>query len=235
MEDPCRTIFFFAILACLCIANSCGKPAAPYDQDFDILWTRTYGGGSSDLGYFVQQTFDGGYIIAGCTESFGAGSSDAYLVKTDRNGNEVLSKTYGGANHDECHSARETSDGGYIIVGYTESFGAGGSDVYLIKTDMNGDTLWTKTYGGTRSEAGYSVQQTSDGGYIITGYTGSFALGNSDVYVIKTDAHGDTMWTKTYGGSGDDCGYSIQQTSDGGYVIGGSMYSAGGGMWVMFC
>ena len=141
--------------------------------------------------------------------------------------NILWTKTYGGTHPDHSYSVQQTSDGGYIIVGSTLSFGAGIYDVYLIKTDANGDTLWTKTYGGTNTDEGLWIQQTSDGGYVITGSYDSYSAVDYDVYVIKTDPNGDTLWTRTYGGNGWDDGYSVQQTSNGGYVISGCTGSVG--------
>jgi hypothetical protein len=187
----------------------------------DTLWTRTYGGTGEDYGNSVQQTSDSGYIVAGYTNSFGAGNEDVYLVKTSASGDALWTRTYGGTGEDYGNSVQQTSDSGYIVAGWTNSFGAGGHDIYLIKTNASGDTLWTRTYGGTGGDEGYSVQQTSDGGYIIAGYTGSFGAGGWDVYLIKTNASGDTLWTSTYGGAYDDWGYSVGQTSDGGYIVAG--------------
>jgi len=234
-------------------------------------WWRTYGGTLTDQGWSVQQTSDGGYIIAGRTYSFGAGNSDVYLTKTNTPGDTLWTRTYGGTSEDDGYSVQQTTDSGYIITGYTASFSAGGvylirtnasgdtlwtrtygylgdgrgvqqtsdggfiiagagyRDVYLIKTTASGDTLWTRTYGGTSEDVGTSVQQTLDGGYIVAGYTLTFGAGGYDAYLIKTDASGDTMWTRTYGGTGDDQGYSVQQTSDGGYIIAGRTYSFGAG------
>lgn len=143
-------------------------------------------------------------------------------------------RTYGGADWDEGHSVQQTTDNGYIIAGYTCSFGAGGADVYLIKIDANGDSIWTRTYGGTADDGGWSVQQTSDGGYIITGVTNSFGAGADDVYLIKTNANGDTLWTKTYGEADDDLSYSVQQTADGGYIVAGSTWSFGVGTYDVY-
>ena len=173
---------------------------------------KTFGSQNYDGGASVQQTSDGGYIVLGSTVPF------AYLLKTDSKGDTLWTKTYGGSGSDYGASVQQTVDGGYIIVG-TTNFGAGSTDVYLIKTDVNGDPLWTKAYGGTGVEQGMYVQETSDGGYIITGFTISFGAGGSDVYLIKTDSIGDTLWTRTFGGTSDDYGHSVYQATDGGYVI----------------
>ncbi len=101
------------------------------------------------------------------------------------------------------------------------SYGPWGCDVYLIKTNINGDSVWARTFGGLFEDRAQSVQQTTDGGYIIAGYTGSYSSGNYDVLLIKTDANGDSVWARTYGGSGFDKGYSVQQTRDEGYIVAG--------------
>jgi ribosomal protein S11 len=191
------------------------------DANGNIIWAKTYGGIGYDDAYSVQQTSDGGYIVAGITWSFGAGSADIFLIKTDANGNIIWAKTYGGIGYDDAYSVQQTSDGGYIVVGTTRSFGAGSYDIFLIKTDANGNIIWAKTYGGTDRDGASSVQQTSDGGYIVAGYTESFGAGYSDAFLIKTDANGNIIWAKTYGGTYGDYACSVQQTSDGGYIVAG--------------
>ncbi|MCH7761676.1 T9SS type A sorting domain-containing protein [candidate division TA06 bacterium] len=197
------------------------------DANGEPLWSKVYGGSSPDGAYSMQQTTDGGYIVSAHTSSFGAGAHEIYLIKTNGNGDTLWTKTYGGSSGDYLRSVHQTTDGGYIMVAESFSFGEGMADVYLVKTDSLGDTLWTKSYGGSASDYGYSVQQTTDGGYIIAGYTLSFGEGLSDVYLIKTDSNGDTLWTKTYGGPLSDYGYSVQQMADSGYVVAGYTQSFG--------
>jgi hypothetical protein len=199
-----------------------------------VRFARTYGGTGWDLAYSVQQTFDGGYIMAGYTDSFGAGNWDIFLIKTDTNGNVQWAKTYGGTDLDMAYSVQQTSDGGYIVAGETWSFGAGWEDIFLIKTDADGNVEWAKTYGGTSYDYAHSVQQTSDGGYIVAGGTNTFGAGYLDIFLIKTDANGNISWAKTYGGASADWAYSVRQTSDGGYIVAGYTGSFGAGLWDIF-
>jgi len=204
-----------------------------FAQGPDTLWARTYGGGSTDVGNSVQQTSDGGYIITGYTNSYGGGSIDVYLIKVNADGDTLWTATYGGSDGEAGECVQQTDDGGYIITGI-DQYGEG-SDVYLIKVNGNGDTLWTRTYGGSGAEGGRSVQQTTDGGYIIAGYTAD-SWGLSKVYLIKTDANGDTLWTKILGDSpyGDYSGRSVQQTTDSGYIIAGYTNVGGGGSYDVY-
>jgi hypothetical protein len=185
------------------------------DSDFCLLktdewgnmqWIKTYGGTNDDRAFSVVETSDGGYAIAGTTESFGAGSFDFWLVKTDVNGSMQWNRTYGGSNLEKAYSLIKTSDGGYAIAGYTQSSGARGSDFWLVKTDSNGNMVWNQTYGGKDNEYAYSVVETSDGGYAVAG--GS--------WLVKIDSQGRTEWDRTYF-VGVAC--SLVKTSDGGYAI----------------
>ncbi len=183
----------------------------------------------------MQETV-GGYVIAGQTFSSGAGSSDAWLIRTDSDGDVVWERTFGGELQDEAHSVQRTSDGGYIIVGRTYSIGAGGSDLYLIKTDFEGNEVWHRTFGGTALDWGFSVCQTGDEGFIVAGKTSSYDMTGPDGWVIRTDFAGKKQWDKVIGGSGSDCFRSVKQAGDGGYVLAGatSSYGAGGAdVWLL--
>jgi hypothetical protein len=203
-----------------------------FAQAPDTLWTKSYGvpyESGYDEGKSVLQTPDGGYIILANTDCYGAGSRDIWLIRTDSSGDTIWTKTYGGAGYDCSNSFQKTSDGGLIITGSTDSYGAGAEDVWLIKTNGFGDIVWAKTYGGMQGESGSEVKQTSDDGYIIVGTTNSFGAGGSDVWLIKTDASGDTLWTRTFGGSEDDEGRAVEITWDVSYIIAGNTHSFGAG------
>tara|TARA_B100000073_G_C23731565_1_gene570981 strand:+ start:95 stop:1276 length:1182 start_codon:yes stop_codon:yes gene_type:complete len=185
-------------------------------------WNQTFGGDNKDYGNSVQQTIDGGYIITGEISSSVNGSSDVLLIKTDQQGQEEWIQTFGGSDYDIGNSIEQTYDGGYIITGSTRSYGNGSSDVLLVKTDQQGQEEWIQTFGGGYIDIGNSIKQTSDNGYIITGYTQSYGNGSRDVWLIKTNYQGNEEWSQTFGGSYVDIGNSVQQTIDGGYIIIGS-------------
>ncbi len=184
----------------------------------DTLWTKIFGGVNWDGPWSVRQTHDNGYIVCGKTESYGAGWSDVWLIKTDSAGDSIWTKTYGGIHHDYGYSTIQTRDYGYLIAGCTYSYGAGQSDAWLIKTDSLGNDQWTKTYGGTNYDFVYEMAETQDHGYFISGMTQSFGSGNSDAWFIRIDSLGDTLWTKTYGDTGYEYAESGVQTADGGYI-----------------
>jgi hypothetical protein len=198
------------------------------------FYTRI-GGNGYDVGYDVKQTLDNGYIITGSTSSMGVGNTDMYLLKLDSMGQIKFQSTFGNANNDIGKSVIQLIDSSYVIVGYTNSIGFGGYDIFLVKVDKYGSLVWQKTIGGTDWDFANSLQQTSDGGFIIAGSTYSYGYGNADGYVVKTDANGTITWSKTYGGANDDEFKSIIQTTDGGYALCGYTKSYGdinGDAWV---
>ncbi len=193
------------------------------------VWSHTYGGMGSDSAGALVQTVDGGYVLAGRTGSFGAGSNDFWLVKVDALGNLQWNRTYGGAGNDEAEALVQAGDGGFAVAGRTTSFGSGNGDFWLVRTNVNGDTIWNKTYGGISDDIAEALIQTGDGGFVIVGGTQSFGAGNYDVWLVKTDASGNALWNRTYGGGSLDSAEAVVQTVDGGYLIAGATWSVGAG------
>ncbi len=205
-------------------------------------WSQTFGGPERDIARSVQQTACGGFIIAGLTDSFGEGEADFWLIKTDPQGNKEWSQTFGGPEEDRAYSVQQTACGGFILAGWTESFGAGRRDFWLIKTDPQGNKDWARTFGGSEDDWASSVRQTTDGGFIVVGTTNrGFAarlMGGIPglrwsivcVWVVRTDAHGNIRWTHTIGELGEpDLAHSVQQTACGGFIIAGTTESFGAG------
>jgi regulation of enolase protein 1 (concanavalin A-like superfamily) len=193
----------------------------------DKLWVKTYGIGfmNMEIGYGLTKTTDGGFMVCGGTDGFTGSDDDMWIIRTDENGDSLWSRTFGGENQEYAHTVIQTNEGGFLVAGSTNSFGAGFDDVYIVKTDENGMEQWSKTYGTQSGDVAYSVQQTTDGGYIFGGSTNGY----SDGYIIKTDVNGDSLWTRTFGGPPTDEFFSIKQTDDGGYVAGGSTMTTGAG------
>ena len=245
----------------------------------DTLWTRIYGGDFDDVAKSLDNTNDGGFIITGNTLSFGAGSSDIWLLKVDENGEEEWDVTFGNEFWDEARCVKATSDNGYIIAGSSIISAGEDTDWIIIKTDENGEEEWThivdtgywdsanfvietddngfviagqiadedsdniclmkldaegeeewnRTFGSTEAEDAYNILKTDDGGFVILGYTASVGEGGMDVRLIKTDSEGLEEWARTYGGEENDVGFSIESTTDEGYIIGGYTNSFGEG------
>ena len=191
-------------------------------------WMKTYGGAGDDYANAVQQTSDGGYIVAGSTNSFHTGAEDAWVLKLAGSGDVQWQKTYGGAGIYQANSIEQTSDGGYIVAGNTTRIGAGW-DFWVSKLTSGGDVQWQKTYGGTNTEVANSIQQTSDGGYIVAGMTevSDGDLGSYDFLVLKLTSSGDIEWQKTSGSTFSGRATSIQQTSDGGNIVAGHNFDTG--------
>jgi hypothetical protein len=201
------------------------------DEFGNAEWNKTYGGPQNERAYSVVNTSDGGYTIAGYTESFDiiGDYGNFWLVKTDAAGNVEWNQTYTGTQEtwfslvESYCSLIVTSDGGYALAGYANSFGVGYGDFWLLKIDVSGNLQWNKTYpgGGLDRDIARSVVETDDGGYAIAGETTSFGAGGFDFWLVKTDEFGNMEWSQTYGGAESDGAYSLVATSDGGYAIAG--------------
>ncbi|MCB9187322.1 MAG: T9SS type A sorting domain-containing protein [Flavobacteriales bacterium] len=187
-------------------------------------WRKTYGGQFADQAESMVETADGNLLISGFTETV-ENSYQFLALKVTLAGDTLWSRKYGGSEWDFCKQAVAIPTGGAALFGQTYSSGAGEGDFYLIRINDSGDTLWTRTYGGSGDEYGESISLANDGGFFLGGYTSSFGAGGYDMYVVRTDASGDTLWTKTIGGVEDDMAYAIAATADGGYVIGGGTYN----------
>jgi hypothetical protein len=189
----------------------------------NCIWSKIFGGSGEDVGYFVQETKDGGFIVTGSTKSFAVGEELLWLVKTDGNGSLIWDKTFGGfvsSSGDGGWSVDETDDRGFITVGYTQSLGSGRKDLWLIKTDGLGSLIWDKTFGGREDDVGMSVLQSLDGGYIVAGRTASFGKGGDDIWLLKTDSQGEELWNATFGGKQDDAGFQVVELKEGYAVVG---------------
>lgn len=219
------------------------------DSNTNIQWKKMFGGSGSDYCKVARQTPDGGYFVAGYTESMNgdvignhSNQYDVWVLKLNSTGDVVWKKTYGGYDYDELRDARVTQDGGYILACNTYSIDGdvsgnhGDEDVWLVKLNSTGNIVWQKTLGGVAPEWASTVRQTSDGGYVVSGLSGSASIngqttgnhGGEDVWVAKLDANGNYLWHKSYGGTGNEHGTSIQQTQDGGYIVAAITYSTNG-------
>ncbi len=271
-----------AITAFLLLFVSCDREDRITDSNPFLTWETYVGGAGSDVGNAIISTFDDGCVVVGYTYSFGAGGSDIYLIRMNRDGDTVWTKTYGADRYDAGYSIAHTLNGGYIIAGQTASSAASRYDIFLIKVDSKGNMIWKRLYGGSRNEAAYSIETLPDGNSIIAGFTDSFGSGlgvyllkinqlgdtlwskvllddvdihhivaasnvdgglyitgshafrinyrlQSDAFIIKTNSEGDTLFTRLIGGNEDEMGYSVVATPDGGCIAAGTTQSFGAG------
>jgi hypothetical protein len=202
-----------------------GYPSPEVLYPCSIPFMVAVGGSGIDGASSVQATRDGGYALAGYTYSYGAGSRDAFLVKFDRIGRLSWARTVGGSGYETIYDLEQTTDGGFILVGRTSSYGAGLSDVLLLKFDEAGNLSWARTAGGTGNDYAFAVDQILDGGYVLAGSTTSYGEGGQDVLLLKYDSTGSLEWTSVAGFEGDDSVFSVEQTTDGGYIAAGWTYS----------
>ncbi|MHA2326785.1 MAG: hypothetical protein ACXACB_15360, partial [Promethearchaeota archaeon] len=212
-------------------------PVPPESSEiiFQTLFNQTYGGTNIDIAFDLVQTHDGGFALVGYTDSYGAGRTDIWLVKTDSNGVMIWNRTYGGINHEWGKALIQTVDGGLALLGNTEIYqdSERWNVMFLMKTDADGVMIWNRTYGGPKSDAGLAVIQTLDGGFALVGDTKSFAAGfhgSGDIWLVKTDANGNVIWHQTYGSTAHEEGGSVIQTVDGGFALVGSTQSD---MWLV--
>ena len=195
----------------------------------DIIWAKTFGGTGRDWFYDLKQTTDGGYIMCGATNSFGNGT-DFYVVKTNVFGDSLWTRHYDLPKYNASYSIIQNNDGSFFIGGVTvDATGFDIADIQLIKINSIGDTIWTKKYGGSDSDNGCSLAHSSDNGIIVCGWTESFGSGNSDIYLFKIDSAGTMLWSQTFGGNNYEVGYSVQETSDFGFILVGYTQSFGAG------
>lgn len=238
------------------------------DANGNKVWDKTIGGNGADRLYKIRQTLDGGFILAGNSRSGISGdktqplksANDFWLVKVDANGSKIWDKSFGGITTQLFRSLEVTSDGGFILGGQSGSDigndksenSRGGNDYWVVRTDSFGNKLWDKTFGGAVYEDLLSIKQTSDGGYILGGYSNSnisgdkseASKGGHDYWMVRLNSSGNKIWDKTFGGSGPDQLFSVQETVDGGFLLGGQSLSgiggdksenfiAGDGFWIL--
>ncbi len=232
MNRSFRAAWVLAILAWLMLPTDFAEAGTN--------WARLYGATMGSQFSAVRETTDGGFIVVGTAESFGAGGSGVWCLKLDASGDIVWQKTYGGANSDSAAAVEVTSDGGYLLVGRTKSFGAGNDDGWCLRIDASGNVLWQKTYGGAKSDGFNAVRVTSDGGFIVVGITDSFTWDGwlGDVWCLKLDASGNILWQKSYGSRSkdDEWAFDVGTASDGGYIVVAATSSGGAGWfdaWVL--
>jgi len=195
------------------------------DEDGNPQWSQAYGGTDGDYGDTILELDDGGFLVAGYTNSFGAGGYDAWLLRVDTDGNHLWNQTFGGPGNDWCFDAVECSTGGFALIGTTENYGASGRDLWLLRTDSAGVHLWNRTFGGSETEYGRSLVECDGGGFVLAGHTNSYGSGEKDAWLVRTDSDGNQVWSKTFGNVGNDEAYSIVRASPSGFAFSGNTLS----------
>lgn len=208
------------------------------DEDGNTIFTKHFGYFDSESGLSVNETSNFGIILCGSSRSIGSGAGDFYLIKTDSSGNELWHKTYGGSSDDYCRSLVQTSDGNLVMAGYTTSYGSGGEDFYVVKTDSMGNFIWHTWFGGSGDDEAWNVIEDDYGDFIVSGWSKSYNYnnGNSDFLVIKISSSGTVLWNKVFGGIQNDYGMSVIESPGAGYFFIGTTYSFGAGSgdaWVL--
>ena len=202
-------------------------------------WRRSFGGAGTDFAFRTRRLADGGFVLAGFTDSAGAGGTDALLMRLDPEGRPLWSRTYGGAQGERAVDVVPLPDGGFVVSGETASEGAGKRDVMLLRTDAQGETVWRRAYGTANTDRGFSLAAMPDGGFLVMGLRvaeGDDDYAKRDALLLRTDAEGNELWTRTYGGAGDDVAHAMRALPDGTLLLSGYMASRGAGgadAWVM--
>lgn len=225
MKKLIYTFISFLIVQCIILIDNC---------DAQYQYQRAIGGTDGDFAHSIARTADSGYVLAGDTEGFGVVNIDMYIVKLNSSGVLQWTRTIGGTGDDYTMSIIQTTDGSYVIAGFTTSFGAGSQDMFIVKLNSSGTLQWTRTIGGTNNDYAYSIIQTADGGYAVAGYTVSYGTGGGDFYIVKLNSSGTLQWSITHGGTSVDIANSIMQDKDGGYTVAGQTGSFGAGNYDMY-
>ncbi|MHA2210163.1 MAG: hypothetical protein ACXABV_13445 [Candidatus Thorarchaeota archaeon] len=189
------------------------------DASGNVQWNHAYGGLDVDVGYSVIETFDGGFVVAGSTNSYGSGNTSMWLIRTNSTGHPIWDNSYGGTKRDECYDLAECDDGGFIIAGETFSYGVGENDVILVRTDIFGNVTWLKTFGGAGEDRATSIVKCGAREYVISATTNSFGAGSYDMWLIRIDSLGELIWEKTFGGPLVDEANSVTLCEDGGFLL----------------
>ncbi|MFH1434631.1 MAG: hypothetical protein ABIJ56_02830 [Pseudomonadota bacterium] len=206
------------------------------DEDGSTLWQNTYGDSDSETAYAITNTSDVGFAVAGWTSSFGAGWADFWVLKLDGDGTVVWAKAYGGSEAEDARFIMQTPDDGFVVAGWTVSFGAGEADAWVLKLDSDGGVQWQSAFGGSGIDRAFSVSRASDGAYVVAGRTESFGSGGADVMVLGLDSEGALQWQKTFGSSYDEEARGAAHTRDGRIVAAGKdgyYGTAAADFWVM--
>jgi uncharacterized delta-60 repeat protein len=196
------------------------------DKKGKTIWRSSYGGKGRDHAYALARSSDGNFFAVGSSESFSEdGDKDLFVVKFDTNGKRAWQKTYGGKGNDEAKAVVAVNNGGILVAGFTDSYGKGRTDVYILYIDKNGKEIWSKAIGGREEDEAYDISLTADGGFVVVGSTASYGKGREDFYILKFDGNGKFLWNKVYGGVERDVLHSLTPTRDGGFVVAGETKS----------
>jgi hypothetical protein len=225
----------FALAGSWSVGQSLDAFLLKADANGNVIWQHTYGGGNTDEAFSLQRTADDGYLLGGRSVPPGSSRPDMYAVRTNSDGDTLWTRRYGNDDWEEGAGAVETMDGGAFVAGWKRNSTTYDYDIFVVRAGGNGNQLSSATYGGAQVDIATTLRQSSDGGTILAGYTSSSGAGGADYYFLKFDTNGDTTWSRTCGGTGNDRLYALEVTSDGGYITAGVSYSygAGGDFWLV--